>query len=84
MVLSPKVRSVVAGVLVANSAPHLATAVAGRQHLTPLAGRDSPPAVNLVWAAANLLGGALVLRGAAAVRSPATGTTGWSPSRPAT
>ena len=29
MVLSPKVRSVVAGVLVANSAPHLATAVAG-------------------------------------------------------
>lgn len=48
MVLSPKVRSVVAGVLVANSAPHLATAVAGRQHLTPLAGRDSPPAVNLV------------------------------------
>jgi len=71
MVLSPKVRSVVAGVLVANSAPHLATAVAGRQHLTPLAGRDSPPAaVNLVWAAANLLGGALVLRGAAAVRQP--------------
>jgi hypothetical protein len=70
MVLSPKVRSVVAGVLVANSAPHLATAVAGRQHLTPLAGRDSPPAVNLVWAATNLLGGALVLRGAAAVRQP--------------
>jgi len=71
MVLSPKVRSVVAGVLAANSAPHLATAVAGRQHLTPLAGRDSPPAaVNLVWAAANLLGGALVLRGAAAVRQP--------------
>jgi hypothetical protein len=30
MVLSPKVRTVVAGVRVANSAPHLATAVAGR------------------------------------------------------
>jgi hypothetical protein len=44
--------------------------VAGRQHLTPLAGCDSLPAVNLVWAAANLLGGALVLRGAAAVRQP--------------
>ena len=84
MVLSPKVRTVVAGVLVANSAPHLATAVAGRRHLTPLAGRDSAPAVNLAWAAANLLGGALVLRGAAAARQPGRGTTGWLPSRPAT
>jgi hypothetical protein len=63
MVLSPKVRAAVAGVLVANSAPHLATAVAGRRHLTPLAGRDSAPAANLV-------GGALVLRGAAAARQP--------------
>jgi hypothetical protein len=44
--------------------------VAGRRHLTPLAGRDSAPAVNLAWAAANLLGGALVLRGAAAARQP--------------
>jgi hypothetical protein len=70
MVLSPKVRAAVAGVLVANSAPHLATAVAGRRHLTPLAGRDSAPAVNLAWAAANLVGGALVLRGAAAARQP--------------
>jgi hypothetical protein len=70
MVLSPKVRTVVAGVLVANSAPHLATAVAGRQHLTPLTGRASAPAVNLAWAAVNLLGGALVLRGAAAARQP--------------
>jgi hypothetical protein len=70
MVLSPKVRSVVAGALVANSAPHLATAVTGRRHLTPLAGRDSAPAVNLAWAAANLLGGALLLRGAAAVGQP--------------
>jgi hypothetical protein len=70
MVLSPKVRAAVAGVLVANSAPHLATAVSGRRHLTPLAGRDSAPAVNLAWAAANLVGGALVLRGAAADRRP--------------
>ena len=66
MRLSPKVRAAVAGVLMANSAPHLATAVTGRRHLTPLAGKDSAPAVNLAWAAANLLGGALLLRGAAA------------------
>jgi hypothetical protein len=70
MVLSPKVRAVLAGVLMANSAPHLATAVSGRRHLTPLAGRDSAPAVNLAWAAANLLADALVLRGAAATRQP--------------
>lgn len=70
MGLSPKVRAAAAGVLVANSAPHLATAVAGRRHLTPLTGRDSAPAVNLAWAAANLLGGALVLRGAAGDRQP--------------
>jgi hypothetical protein len=69
MVLSPKIRTVVAGVLVANSAPHLATAVAGR--IWPrLAGRDWGSAVSLAWAAANLLGGALVLRGAAAARQP--------------
>lgn len=55
-------QSFVAGVLVANSAPHLATAITGRRHLTPLAGRDSGPGVNAVWAAANLLAGALLLR----------------------
>jgi hypothetical protein len=70
MVLSPKVRAVVAGVLVANSAPHLASAVAGRRHLTPLAGRDSAPTVNLAWAGANLLGGALLLRGAGGAGQP--------------
>jgi hypothetical protein len=70
MVLSPKVRASIAGVLVANSAPHLATAVSGRRHLTPLAGRESSPAVNLAWAAANLLGGALLLRSPAPARRP--------------
>ena len=70
MRLSPKVRAAVAGVLMANSAPHLASALAGRRHLTPLAGKDSAPAVNLAWAAANLLGGALLLRGAVAAREP--------------
>ncbi len=71
MALSPKLRAAVAGVLVANSAPHLATAVSGRRHLTPLAGRDSSPAVNLAWAAANLLGGALLLRDPAPAGHPA-------------
>jgi hypothetical protein len=70
MALSPKVRAVAAGVLVANSAPHLATAVTGRRHLTPLAGRDSSPAVNLAWAAANLIGGTLLLRDPADMRHP--------------
>jgi hypothetical protein len=71
MMLSPKVRAVAAGVLVANSAPHLATAVSGRRHLTPLAGRESSPAVNLTWAAANLLGGTLLLRSTTSPRQPA-------------
>ncbi|MEE6282467.1 hypothetical protein [Georgenia sp. MJ170] len=52
----------VAGVLAANSAPHLATAVVGRRHLTPLAGRNSSPAVNAVWGLANLVGGLALLR----------------------
>jgi hypothetical protein len=65
MATSPEVRTFLAGVLVANSAPHFATAVSGHRHLTPLAGRGSSPAVNLTWAAANLLGGCLLLRRAA-------------------
>ncbi|SEB36258.1 hypothetical protein SAMN04489806_0150 [Paramicrobacterium humi] len=56
-------RSFVAGVLVANSAPHLATAASGRRHLTPLGGRDSGPRVNAVWGLLNLgVGLALLLR----------------------
>jgi hypothetical protein len=43
-----------AGSLIANAAPHLATAVTGRRHLTPLAGRDSGPGVNGVWAVINI------------------------------
>jgi hypothetical protein len=56
-----RVKSFVAGVLIANSAPHLASAVAGKQHLTPLAGRTSGPLVNAVWAGLNLAGGAALL-----------------------
>ncbi|MGH3623441.1 MAG: hypothetical protein ACRDQ5_16865 [Sciscionella sp.] len=52
----------VAGILVANSAPHLASAAAKRQHLTPLGGRRSGPTVNGVWALINLAGGVLLLR----------------------
>jgi hypothetical protein len=58
---SSRVRSFLAGVLVGNSAPHLATAVTGRRHLTPLAGRDSGPALNGLWGTINLLGGLLLL-----------------------
>lgn len=56
-----RVRSFLAGVLVANSAPHLATAAARRRHLTPLAGRASGPAVNGLWALLNLAGAGLLL-----------------------
>jgi hypothetical protein len=56
-----RVRSFLAGVLVGNSAPHLATAVTGRRHLTPLAGRRSGPGVNGLWGLLNLLGGLLLL-----------------------
>lgn len=54
----------VGGLLVGNCAPHLASAVAGRVHLTPLAGRESGPLVNLVWGAANLAGGLALVRAA--------------------
>ncbi|MFI6520652.1 hypothetical protein ACIBF1_34220 [Spirillospora sp. NPDC050679] len=56
--------------LVSNSAPHLATAVTGHRHLTPLAGRGSGPAVNLVWGLANLAGGLVLLRTSARADEP--------------
>ncbi|MUL41189.1 hypothetical protein FZ103_08345 [Streptomonospora sp. PA3] len=57
-----RLRSFAAGLLIANSAPHLATAASGRRHLTPLAGRDSGPVANGVWAGINLAAGVLLLR----------------------
>jgi hypothetical protein len=48
--------------LMANSAPHLATAAAGRRHLTPLAGKQSGPAINGIWSAVNIVGSVLLLR----------------------
>jgi len=59
------VRALLAGVMTANSLGHLATAAAGKEHLTPLAGRHSGPAVNAVWGGANLLGGLALARSAA-------------------
>ncbi|APX32596.1 hypothetical protein BH708_07550 [Brachybacterium sp. P6-10-X1] len=61
----------VAGVLCANSLPHLATAVAGRRHLTPIGGRRSSRWINAAWGAANVAGGlALIARSAQSAREP--------------
>lgn len=54
-----------AGVLAANSLAHLASAAAGKEHLTPLAGRSSGAGVNAAWGLANLLGGLVMARSAA-------------------
>ena len=59
--ITTRITSFLAGVLVANSSPHLATLVTGREHLTPLAGRGSGPAVNGAWAALNLVAGVALL-----------------------
>lgn len=60
-----KVGMFLAGAMLANSAPHLATAATGRKHLTPLAGKDSSPTVNLVWGLGNLVGGIVMARSCA-------------------
>ena len=43
MPLSAQWKSFMAGALVANSVPHLASGVTGHEHVTPLAGRRSSP-----------------------------------------
>lgn len=58
---SSRIRSFLGGVLVGNSAPHLATAVTGRRHLTPLAGPGSGPGVNAAWGVLNLATGLLLV-----------------------
>ncbi|PFG31833.1 hypothetical protein [Paramicrobacterium agarici] len=73
---SSRTRSFIAGLLVANSAPHLATAVSARRHLTPLGGRDSGPGVNGIWGALNLAGGlALLAKGGVATGARKRGTS---------
>lgn len=59
---SSRVQSFFAGMLVANSAPHVASAAAGREHMTPLAGRRSGAVANGVWAGLNLAAGVVLLR----------------------
>ena len=66
-----RLASFAAGMLCANSLPHLATAVTGRQHLTPVRGRRSSRWVNAAWGTANLVAGLLL------VRKSAQGTGGW-------
>lgn len=58
---SSRIRSFAAGVLIANSAPHLATAVADRRHFTPLGFKDAGAGVNALWAGLNLVAGAVLL-----------------------
>lgn len=60
MRLPGTVSAFVAGALLANTLPHLASGLAGRRHMVPWR-RGAGPAVNLVWAAANLGGGAALL-----------------------
>lgn len=60
------------GLLVANGAPHLATAVTGRTHLIPLAGKESSATVNLIWGLGNALAGL-----ALAQASTRTGNRRW-------
>lgn len=77
MVTVNDARAFAAGLLCANSLPHLASAVAGKDHLTPLAWKRSGPGVNLVWGLLNL-GGGLAL--AATAR---TGQRRWDERLPA-
>jgi len=60
--ITTRITSFLAGVLIANSSPHLATLITGREHLTPLAGRNSGPVVNGAWALLNLAGGIALLQ----------------------
>lgn len=55
-----------AGVLAANSVWHLASAAAGKEHMTPIAGSRSGPTVNALWGGLNLAGGLLLVRRGAA------------------
>lgn len=60
MRISPKTRAFLGGMLLGNCVPHLATGLTGRRHMIPLR-RNAPPVVNLLWAAANIAGGAVLI-----------------------
>lgn len=59
--MAARFRLFCAGLLFANSIPHLASGVSGRVHLTPF-GRESTPLVNLAWAAGNVAVGCGLVR----------------------
>ena len=61
MQTSFRVRYFFSGVALANSMPHFAVSLTGRRNMTPF-GRDSSPAVNLLWGGINFLGGIFLLR----------------------
>lgn len=67
MVTALGARAYAAGLLAGNSLPHLATAVCGKKHLTPLGWHNSDRWLNLVWGALNLGGGLALI---AAGRTP--------------
>lgn len=52
---------VAAATLLTNSLPHLVSGIAGRRHRTPF-GPASPAVLNVLWGAANAIGGYLLLR----------------------
>lgn len=54
-------RDFVAGLLLANTVPHVLVGVAGKRCLTPLGGEESSAGLNLVWAGMNLTGAAVAL-----------------------
>lgn len=62
---STSVRAFLSGVLTVNSIDHLATAVMGKEFLTPLADKHSGPSVNALWGGMNLVGGLALARSAA-------------------
>lgn len=61
-------RDLLAGALLVNVIPHAVVGLGGHTCLTPLAGEDSSPRINLLWAGLNLAG-AIALLGSARWRS---------------
>lgn len=80
---SSRSRAFFAGLLTANSAPHLATAIAGHTHLTPLAGRTSGAVANGVWAGLNLAGAVTLLLLNPSSRRKQKEATSWDGDLPA-
>jgi hypothetical protein len=66
-----------AGAFLTNSIPHLVVAATGRRNLTPF-GRNSSPAINLLWGCINLTIGYLLVRATDSKTSTnQTASTAW-------